>query len=87
MATPRDETPEYLVERIRRSFAQDPRLNELELHVNLVDDRVVVSGTVQNEDRRRAVSDVLKELLPDRRVENLTKPLDTASDAEIETLP
>ena len=61
-------------------------MNELELHVNLVDDRVVVTGTVQTPDRRQAVSDVLAELVPERRVENLTRLLDTARDTEIETL-
>jgi BON domain len=86
MATAPEETPEYLIERIRRSFAEDPRLNELELQVNVIDDRVVVTGRVQTEDRRQAVTQVLRELVPDRRVENLTKLLDTATDAEVETL-
>jgi BON domain len=74
---PPDETTEYLLERIRAALAHDPRLGELELSVCLVEDRVVVTGTVQTEDRRRAVADVLAGVVPERRVENLTKVLDT----------
>jgi hypothetical protein len=87
MGRPAEQTDEYVIERIRQSFAHDPRLNELELHVNLIDDRVLVTGTVQTADRRDAISAVLSELVPERRVENLTRLIDTGKGAESETLP
>ncbi len=79
---PESETTEYLLERIRTALIHDPRVGELELAVNLVDDRVVVTGTVHTPDRRQTISEVLAEILPDRRVENLTKVLDTAKPIE-----
>jgi hypothetical protein len=81
---PPEETTEYLLERIRAALAHDPRLGELELPVSIVDDRVVVTGTVQTPDRRQAISDLLAELVPDRRVENLTKVLDTTKRVDVQ---
>jgi hypothetical protein len=81
---PAEETTEYLLERIRAALAHDPRLGELELPVSIVDDRVVVTGTVQTPDRRQAISDLLAELVPDRRVENLTKVLDTTKRVDVQ---
>jgi len=90
---PSERSTEYLLQRIRAALAHDPRLGELELPVSIVDDRVVVTGTVQTPERRQAISEVIARLAPDRRVENLTKVLDTTKpvdeqkDSQPETLP
>ena len=51
------ETPTaYRAEELRQALAADPRVAEPELDVTIVGDRVVISGTVNTEDRRDAVA-------------------------------
>jgi osmotically-inducible protein OsmY len=76
----------YLVEHVREALAGDERLGELELQVTVVGERIVVSGTVQTEERQRAISDVVSGLLPDRTVVNQTTVLSPTAGAQTETL-
>ena len=69
------EPQDYLVERILDALAKDPRVNELELDVAVANEKVLVSGTVTTEVRRRAVTDVVREMVPDREVVNQTSVL------------
>jgi osmotically-inducible protein OsmY len=70
-----DEPEVYLLEHVRAALAKDPRVNELELDVALVNDAIFVSGMVGTDDRRRAIGEVVSELVPDRRVVNQTSVL------------
>jgi osmotically-inducible protein OsmY len=74
----------YVMEHARAALAKDPRVAELELDVTVAADTVFVSGTVGSEERRRAVTEVLRELLPEREVVNQTSVLsvDTTPAAE-----
>lgn len=79
------ETPNaYREEELRQALAADPRVAEPELDVSIVDDRVVISGTVNTEDRRGAVTVVTREHCPDLSVDNRTvvPPLPTTDDEE-----
>jgi hypothetical protein len=66
----RDAPPPYREEDLRHALAEDDRVHEMELSVTIVDDRVVVSGTVPTEERRSAVTEVTRELVPDLEVDN-----------------
>jgi osmotically-inducible protein OsmY len=62
--------PEYLVARIRQALATDPRTGELELDIEVVGDRIYLTGTVATEERREAVEAVVREVAPDQEVSN-----------------
>src|SRR5262249_7339706 len=71
-----DETEDcYLPERLRRAFATDPRLNELELEVEIRDGVIVVAGAVQTHGRKEAVSAIARAAPPDRPRHNRIRVL------------
>ena len=78
--------PHYLVQRVREALAHDPRVGELELRVKMVGEKVFVTGTVPTDERRRAVSDVVREVLPDAEVHNETT-IPAMGEADREDLP
>jgi hypothetical protein len=60
----------YLGERIRAALAQDPRVNDLGIHVTLVGNRVFVTGTVATPERQRAIATVIGEQFSDVELHN-----------------
>lgn len=66
------EPAEYLERRAHEALAHDPRVQELDLRVKVVNglEHVLVSGCVATPERRDAVTDVLAELLPGTTVVN-----------------
>ncbi len=81
-----DEPDHYLTERIREALAQDPRVNELELEVTMAGGKVFVSGTLPSQERKDAVTDVVREVVPDVEVHNQTSVMTPAGDVEDEEL-
>jgi osmotically-inducible protein OsmY len=75
-----------LIERVREALAHDPRVGELELRVKMVGDKVFVRGTVPTEERRRAVGEIVHEVLPDHEVHNETNVIDFAPRPDQERL-
>ena len=69
MSTPDEPTP-YQAEHIREALLRDPAVGELDVHVAIEGDRVIVTGNVSTQDRRDAIDAKLAELLPDRDVRN-----------------
>ncbi|HSJ50036.1 MAG TPA: BON domain-containing protein [Actinomycetota bacterium] len=63
---------EYTAAHVQEALAQDPRVNEPELEVQIVGGRVFVTGTVPTAERRDAVADVVRETCPGLEVENRT---------------
>ena len=59
----------YLLAKIRDALAKDPRVNEPELVVSISGDKVMVSGIVPTEVRRKAVTQVA----PGHEVRNATE--------------
>ena len=76
----------YLLERARKLLAEDGRVGELELELSILKDKVVVTGTVQNEGRRQAVGEVLADLCPGYEILNETAVLRPAAEPEEERL-
>ena len=79
-----EEPKAYLVAHVREALARDARVNELHVDVTVAGKRVFLTGEVTTEDRRRAVTDVVRELLPEYEVHNETSVprLDEPGDAE-----
>ena len=65
-----DDAPEYLIGRIQKALATDPRTGELELDVRLAAGRIFLSGAVATSERSLAVEEVVREVAPEREVVN-----------------
>ena len=65
-------TDAYTAAHVQEALAQDPRVNEPELEVQVVGERVFVTGVVPTQERRDAVGDVVRECCPALEVENQT---------------
>jgi hypothetical protein len=79
--------PEYLIPRVTEALAEDPRVSELELDVELHGDTVVVGGVVPTEDRRRGVDLVLEERFPGLRARNEVTVLEPSGPPTEEEVP
>jgi hypothetical protein len=66
------EPKDYREERVRRALARDGRVQEPELTVDIRGDRVVVTGVVPTEARRRAIGRVVRDVCPDLEIDNQT---------------
>jgi hypothetical protein len=73
---PTADEPEYLIAAIRDTLAKDPRVSEIELDVDVRDGTATVRGSVQTEERCRAIDQVLAERFPDLEVRNEVTALD-----------
>lgn len=60
----------YVAEHIRDRLLRDPRVGELDLHIAIEGQRVVVTGHVSTVERCEAVNSVLAELMPDNEIRN-----------------
>jgi hypothetical protein len=65
-----DELSTYDTEHLRDALISDPRVSELDLHVRMVNARLVVTGNVASAQRRDAITEVIGELAPDVEVRN-----------------
>jgi hypothetical protein len=68
----RDEPTAYVAEHIREELVRHPDVGELDLHVSIDGERVVVTGHVSTKDRSDVITRVLGELLPGKDVRNET---------------
>lgn len=55
--------PEYLVTHIQDALGRDPRARELGVDVRVAGTRVVLTGTVATDAQRRAIEEVVCELV------------------------
>ena len=62
----------YLSAHLEEALAEDGRVAEQGLHVQVAGDQVVVSGTVSDPERKEAVTEVLTDLVGPRQVVDLT---------------
>ncbi len=63
----------YLAAHLEEALAEDGRVAEPGLHVQVAGDQVVVSGTVSDPGRKPALVEVLEDLVGDRTVVDLTE--------------
>ena len=83
---PSDVHPDYVAEHVREAIAKDERLAELHVHVRVNGRRVVVTGEVATEERRRALFEVVSSLLPDCEVVNQTTVVPLVATPKVERL-
>lgn len=62
----------YLIERVRECLIHDPEIGELDVHVSIDNNRVVITGNVSTEQRREAIVRAVHDCLPDHEVRNDT---------------
>jgi len=62
----------YLSAHLEEALAEDGRVAEQGLHVHVAGERVVVSGTVSDPERKRAVTAVLEDLVGGRELVDMT---------------
>ncbi|MFN2590584.1 MAG: BON domain-containing protein [Actinomycetota bacterium] len=80
------EPPHYQVQRVREALAHDPRVGELELQVTIRAGKAFVAGTVPTEEVQRAVTEVVREVVPELDVQNQTTAPTFPEDEEVERL-
>ena len=80
-----------LTEETRRALADDPRLGQLDVCINLRGHRALVTGHVVTRDRQELVAAVVAEHLPGYEIdnatttlENLPEPPETAEDLGVD---
>lgn len=62
----------YLAQHVREALAQDPRVGELGVDVEIDEEAVVLRGVVTSAERQEAATEVARDLAPDRAVRNET---------------
>jgi hypothetical protein len=67
-----EDTDAYLREHVRQALATDERVNEPELDVEVEGDRILVTGVVPTDERRAAVTEVVRSCCPELDVDNRT---------------
>lgn len=77
----------YLAEHVREALAQDPRVGELGVEVEIAGETVILSGTVASAERQEAAAGVVHELLPDYQVRDKTEVAELPEPSEAEHLP
>jgi osmotically-inducible protein OsmY len=60
----------YTAAHVHEALAQDPRVGELGIGVEISDGLVTLQGVVPTEERREAIEDVVRELLPEHEIRN-----------------
>ena len=77
---------EYLGAHLEEALATDPRVAEQGLHVDVVAEGLVVSGTVSTPDRHAAITSIARETVPDVAVRNHARVVDLVESDEEERL-
>jgi osmotically-inducible protein OsmY len=81
-----EEPEHYRLGRIHEALAHDPRVGELELRVQIRAGKVLVAGTVATAERQRAVTEVVREVVPGLEVHNQTVVGSFPEPGEVERL-
>lgn len=76
----------YMAAHVSEALAQDPRVGELGIRVEINGGVVMVKGVVQTEERREAIEHVIRELLPDKEIHNRVVVEDVREAGEPEVL-
>jgi hypothetical protein len=66
-----NEPPHYLAMRLREALVHDERVSEY-VNVKITGDKVFVTGPASTPERREAITEVIRELVPEMRVCNET---------------
>ena len=77
----------YLAARIQEALAQDSRVGELGIHVEVDENEVRVSGVVSTPERQDAIREVVLEIAKGYRITNATSVITVHPHTEAEVLP
>jgi osmotically-inducible protein OsmY len=80
------EAPQYTAARIMRRIAEDDRVAELGIHVDVRGDEVFLRGQVGTEERRRLIGLVASEVEPGRHFRNEINIVEVRDPTEEEKL-
>ena len=83
----RDEGLPYLAAKIQEALAQDPRVGELGIRVEVHAGEIRLSGDVSTQERHEAVENVVSEIAKGYRVTNATSVTTVEPKAEAEVVP
>jgi len=61
---------QYLVAKLQAAFADDPRLNTLDIKIIMMGEKVHLTGLVRSEEDRVAAAEVASSLIPQADVRN-----------------
>jgi osmotically-inducible protein OsmY len=81
-----EEPKGYLVQRIREALAHDSRVSELEIDVRIRGDKVFIKGSIPTPERREAISEIAREVLPNHDIHNETVVADLSEEPGVERL-
>lgn len=76
----------YAVAHLRDLFAEDSRINELDIQVERFQDRILLRGEVPVAERRDAVEKITQEKFPGYTIENQIRVLNCTEAAEVEDM-
>lgn len=82
-----DRPDPYLAEHVREALAQDPRVGELGVEVEISGATVVLHGTLASPGRQEAAVEVVRDLLPEHEIRDETEVADFPEPTETEHLP
>jgi osmotically-inducible protein OsmY len=82
----RSDQPGYLVQQVREALAHDPRVSELEIDVKIRGNRVFLKGSVATSERREAITEIVRVVLPDHEIKNETVVEALPEEPEVERL-
>lgn len=77
---------QYLVGRIQQALANDPRASKLDVKITIRQDRIHLTGQTSSEERRRAITMVVSETVPDMEVRNELTLIEVFQPAEPEVI-
>jgi osmotically-inducible protein OsmY len=76
----------YLVGKIQNALATDPRVNKLDVKIMIVGGKIHLMGQTSTEERRRIISEVVSETVPDMEVRNELSVIAIAEPAQPEVI-
>jgi osmotically-inducible protein OsmY len=82
----RPEAVQYVVARLQRALAEDPRTAEQGVRVTVRGGDVYLRGDVACEERRNELAEVAREIVPDCSVHNETRVVSGTEPADEEEL-
>jgi len=83
---PPDASAPYELRRVHEALAEDPRTAELEVDVALRDGELVLTGVVATDARREALTEVARDVVPNRPVRNLATVEPPSAEPHVEHL-
>jgi|HubBroStandDraft_6_1064221.scaffolds.fasta_scaffold23059_5 hypothetical protein len=77
---------QYLVAKLQRALAEDPRVNVLDIKVMMVAEKIHLTGQVANEEHKMAATKVALLVLPDLEIRNELTVLSVGAPAQPEAI-